>query len=61
MSWRCDLLGHKWDRPLSAAEGLVFCRIDCERCGFAIDAVPLVKLRDEHPELWNRIESKMPR
>lgn len=52
MNWgklRCTLTGkHKWDRSLDdMPKGSLFWRIDCTRCGYAIDGAPL---RDFTPE-----------
>ena len=44
----CALLGHRWDRSLDdIAASAWFARVDCTRCGLAIDAAPLRRLRPE--------------
>ena len=54
---RCELFGHKWDKPLPTSDGTLFQRIDCERCGESIDGVKLKRIIDTvEPDSWLRRE-----
>lgn len=49
----CALFGHKWDRDWRAIDPKVtsFQRVDCLRCGLAIDGVALKRISEVAPRL----------
>lgn len=52
----CLFRGHKWNRDWRAInpETTFFARVDCTRCGIAIDGVALKRLSEAHPDLIER-------
>jgi hypothetical protein len=65
--WRgrqaCAAGRHAWDRRLSdVPDSAIFYKIECTRpdCDYAMDAVHLKRIRDERPEIWRRVEGRMP-
>lgn len=54
--WICKIPGvrHKWDTDIdSIPESSLFARVDCERCGYAIDGAALRRM----PEHLRRLVS----
>ena len=49
----CRLLGHKWNRDWRAINtaSVWFQRVDCTRCGLAIDGSALKRLVEQRPGL----------
>lgn len=49
----CALLGHKWDRDWRDIDTstVFFRRIDCGRCGLAIDGAALKRISEADPRL----------
>jgi hypothetical protein len=51
--WLCFWLGHKWDRDWRAIDlrHTFFARVDCVRCGVAIDGAALKRIEETNPRL----------
>jgi hypothetical protein len=49
----CTLLGHKWNRDWRAIDLTTtwFARVDCLRCGLAIDGAQLKRISEDYPNL----------
>ena len=49
----CRLVGHKWSRDWRAIDltKTYFQRIDCLRCGLAIDGTALKRISEAYPRL----------
>ena len=49
----CRVIGHQWESDWRAIDldGTFFKRIDCLRCGLAIDGAALKRISEAHPEL----------
>ena len=49
----CSLRGHKWDSDWHTIDttSTFFRRVDCQRCGLAIDGAALKRLSEKHPNL----------
>lgn len=49
----CSLLGHKWDQDWRAIDtkATFFRRVDCTRCGKAIDGAALKRISEVAPRL----------
>jgi len=49
----CRLVGHDWDRDWRAIDTRTtfFKRVDCNRCGFAIDGAALKRIVEANPRL----------
>ena len=49
----CSLLGHKWNQDWRNIDTKTtyFHRVDCERCGFAIDGAALKRISEVSPNL----------
>lgn len=46
----CALTGrHKWDREVDPSPGIIFQRIDCVRCGLAIDGAKVRAIKAALP------------
>ncbi len=57
----CYIWRHKWNKTLDEVPaGHSFHRIDCTRCGFAIDGAALRRIRDENPALYEYTRFYMP-
>ena len=53
----CTLFGHKWDRDWRAIDtkATYFQRVDCVRCGYAIDGAALKRISEAYPLLTRDI------
>jgi hypothetical protein len=49
----CSLVGHKWDRDWRAIDTKTtdFRRVDCTRCGLAINGAALKRMVEDNPRL----------
>lgn len=49
----CRLLGHKWDQDWRTIDtsATYFRRVDCVRCGLAIDGAALKRISEAYPRL----------
>lgn len=57
----CLMTQHRWAKHIEEVPPTaLFFRIDCLRCGYAIDAAPLRRLYDERPDFYKWLGKSMP-